>query len=112
VNWFKKTKLVLIRRISSRVRLSEWRGSQTLVQSARKYLQDPEFLTMIDVLRNESPINWVAIRQMTIDDRAVMHARIEGYQLCLNNLEALGSFQKPEETLEPSFEQPEEQEGS
>lgn len=101
-------KLLLIRRISSRLRMSEWKSERDLVRAARKFLSDPEFLALVDVLRNESPINWITVRPMTIEDRAVTQARIEGYQLCINNLESLGMFEKPSEKLEPTFEQPDE----
>ena len=108
LNFFRQPrKLVLIRRLSSRLRMHEWRATPDLIKSAQKFLSDPEFLTVIDVLRNESPINWISIRPMTIEDRAVTQARIEGYQLCLNNLESLGTYDKPKEELEPTFEQPE-----
>jgi hypothetical protein len=105
-------KIVLIHRISSRLRMAEWKSSKDLVTSARKFLNNPEFMTLVDVLRNESPINWITVGPMTIEDRAVTQARIEGYQLALNNLESLGMFEVPKEEIQETFEQPEELETS
>lgn len=106
LNFFRKPrKLVLIRRFSSRIRLAEWRADRDLVKQAREFLVDPKFATIVDVLRNESPINFVHVGRFGLEERAVEHARMEGYQLCLNNLEAMGSFAETREIPEPTFEQ-------
>lgn len=102
-----KQKLQLIRRLSSRVRLDEWRATEDLVKSARRVLNDPEFQVMLDVLKNEHPHTFVRWDDAPIEMRAVMQARSEGYSLAIANLEAMGAFQKKQEPLEPTYEQPE-----
>ena len=103
MNLFRPKKLTLIRRLSSRLRAFEWRSEQSLVTQAREIFNNPQFQAMLDVVKNESPHNF-AYGGVTLDERAVIQARIEGYQLCINNLESLGSFQKPKEEIEPTYE--------
>jgi len=109
-NWLKppKRRLLLIRRFSTRVRLEEFRAIPELVATAKKFLNDPEFQPLLEVLRNESPASYVSIDPMLpLDARAVLQARIEGYQLAINNLMAMGEHKKAAEELEAGYEQPE-----
>lgn len=100
-------KLQVIQRLSSRVRLHEWRSSPDLVTSARKVLNDGTLQTMMDVLKNEHPFN-TTLYNVSIEERAVVQARTEGYAMALANLEAMGVFQKPTEPIEATYEQNEE----
>ena len=102
-------KLILIRRFSSRVRLHEYRAEQTLVTAARKFLTDPEFSVIVDVLRNENPSNWIQMNNVPIEQRAIIQAQIEGYTMCISNLESMGVFVTPKVELEATFEAPEEE---
>jgi hypothetical protein len=102
-------KLLLIRRLSSRISIEEWRSNADLVTMARKFLNDPDFQIMIDALENAAPHNYIALREMSIDARAMEQSKSEGYQLALNNLFALGSPQVPKVDLEADFSQPEEE---
>ena len=101
-------KLQVIQRLSSRVKLDEWRSSADLVNAARKVLNDPNTQNMLDVLRNEHPANTMTF-DAPLDQRAVLQARSEGYTMALANLEALGVFQQQHEEMEATYEQPQEQ---
>lgn len=104
-------KLVLIRRDPTRITLDEWRGDLASVRIARKFLDDPEFRLLVDVLRTTHIGGYVmGMRDVSIEDRAAMQSRGEGYTMCLRDLEALGEFQKPKEEIEPTFEPEEEPE--
>lgn len=100
--------LQIVRRISSDISIEEWRSNKELVLLARKFLNNPDFRMMTDTLRNSAPHNYVSLKEMSIDARAMEQARIEGFQLCLNNLAALGMETKKAVELEPDFSQPEE----
>ena len=103
-----RKKLVIVRRDPSRLTLEEWRGSGVLVKMARKYLENPEFRLMMDVLRNSSYLNYSLAAGMPMEERAFMQARGEGYCACLSNLEALGDYIVPKDSMEATFELPEE----
>jgi hypothetical protein len=99
---------VVIRRDPTRITLDEWRSDLASVKLARKFLDDPEFRLMVDVLRTSHLVNYVMdMRGVAIEDRAAMQARGEGYTMCLINLEALGDFRKPKQEIEPTFEEEE-----
>lgn len=104
-----RVKFLLIRRFSSRLRLAEYRSQENLVKTAQKFLIDPEFQPMLDVLRNEAPSKWMLRDEATTEDRAVLQAKIEGYELAIANLEAMGVFRTMKEAPEPTYEQPEEE---
>jgi hypothetical protein len=96
----------VVRRDACRLRMSEWRANLALVREAGDVLNTTTARTMIDVVRNESPAN-IVLLGVPIEERAVMQARIEGYQMALTNLEALAEFEQPKEQLpEPTFESP------
>ena len=98
----------VIRRRSNQIRLHEWRSSPELVTKARDVLENPAMLEMIDVLNTEHPAK-IGLFRVTLEDRAIAQARIEGYQLCINNLEAMGTFVKPKVEPEATYEQPEDE---
>lgn len=90
---------------STELRLSDWQASTELVVSAQKLKRDPAFRTMLDVLRNESPANFaLPITGMTADDRIAHASRIEGYNLALNNIDAMAHLNNTREPLEATFE--------
>jgi hypothetical protein len=83
-----------------------WKSDKDMVTAAAKELRDNQVLRyMIDTVRNSSPVNDVML-DASVEARAIKQAQIEGYHLCLNNLESMGIFEKPEEILEPTFEDP------
>ena len=89
--------------------MHEWRQDKEHVIAARKFLADPNFLVIVDVLKNEAPGNWTLdASRCSIEERAVMQARNEGYCMCLSNLESLGIYEQAKQPLEPTFEQDDE----
>ena len=92
-------------RDQTEVTLVEWQSRPELVKIARKFLDDPQFKLMVDVLRTSHFQNaMMRLVGTTVEDRAAMQARSEGYTVCLNNLRALGEFHEPSSEIEPTFE--------
>lgn len=83
--------------------LRQWQSDEKLVIMARDIHADRRFQAMLDVNRTESPANW--IDGNTSPERAL--GRIEGYQMCLNNFEAMTKRAETPEHLEATFEAPE-----
>lgn len=106
MNWFKKSgvvqrNIILVR--STSLRLDEWRRDPSLVKRMIKLQESQTFAAMVAVLRNESPMNYMPPTGANHDDRIAHACRAEGYQLALNNIEALAQFQKPAEVIESEF---------
>ena len=100
----KRTRRVeVIRRESLRLRLGEWRSDPKLVAEARKVFSQESFLIMLDVLRNENPTSSVLPIGMSSNDRSVVQARGEGYNMAIANLEAMANGEVPQETIEADF---------
>ena len=93
-----KSKLVVVKREATRFRLEDWKTNASLVSMARKCLDNNDFRIMLDVIRNENPLHNVTF-DITIEDRAILHARCEGYMLALNNIESLGVYADKRVTL-------------
>lgn len=98
----KEVRLIVLSRDPCRLRLDEWRSSKEHVAIARKVLSDPSLRLMLDICRTEHPASQLLLNA-ELSERAVQQARIEGYHMCLNNIEALGSFQAPTQALESEF---------
>ena len=95
----------LVRRDVCRLTMAEWRANPTLVGMAGKILHDPNFLMMLDVLRNEH----ISRARLNVNDmklRAAVQLQGEGYTTALDNLEALGTEQKPREALPTTYADP------
>lgn len=100
----KRTRRVeVIRRESLRLRLGEWRSDPKLVAEARKVFSQESFLIMLDVLRNENPTSSVLPIGMSSNDRSVVQARGEGYNMAIANLEAMANGEEPHEEIEAEF---------
>lgn len=100
-------KVEIVRRFASALRMSEWRANKETVQIASKFLYDADFRMVLDCIKNEHPSQIMLLGKVSIEDRAVMQARIEGYQLCLTNLESLAVLEVPKAPLEETFADPE-----
>lgn len=94
----------IVERDISRLTLSEWRSNDALLKQAAKFLNDPQFRMMLDVLRNEHISNQVVSLDAKPEARSALLARIEGYSMALTNLEAMGTQEVQEEALEATFE--------
>ncbi len=90
------------------VTLETWRKNETLVKDSEALLGGDLARAMLDVLALESPHN-LHLSGADIPARALHQARIEGYNLCLNNLESF-AVPHPESAgaLESTFNKPEE----
>lgn len=95
--WFQKPRLpepeINVQVVpSNSLLLSQWRGNDRLVAAAMQLERDTTYQMQLQVLKNVHPMLFhfadVNVRQ---EDRAAHQAKIEGYQLCLNNL---ASFSK------------------
>jgi hypothetical protein len=97
--------LEIVRRDESKLRLFEWQQDPRLCGIAAKLLADPNWRLILSVLRNESPSRSVLSIGAAIEDRAVMQARGEGYEMALTYLEAMGTnvtpFVMPEAAFAP-----------
>lgn len=96
-------KIAPVLREATTLSLHDWRKDEGLVLEVQKFWMNNTFLAMVQVLRNESPLNYVATETA---ERAL--GKIEGYQLCLNNLEAFYQQIVPQQHVEATFEPPEE----
>ena len=95
---------------SNTLTLKQWQASPVLIESAMKLGRDANFQMARSVLENEHPRHWVfAIFGVSPNDRIVHQAKIEGYELALNNLDALSKSQKNSKMLVATFEPPEKQ---
>ena len=97
-------KVVVLTREATKLRLHEWQADQELTNQAAMVLRDTRVQLMIAVLHNEHPA-FIYSDVGSLEERAVLQARSEGYTMALANLEALGHFRKlkaaPDSTFEP-----------
>lgn len=90
---------------STEIRLEQWQRSAELVAQARRIFALPEFRAMLDCLRTESPANYsLPLTGVTREDRETHALHIEGYNLALNNLEAMARLNEKGPALEATFE--------
>jgi hypothetical protein len=97
-------KVQIVPRDPLRITLDEWRKEPSLVKEAMDVLRDQRVRRMLDCLRTSHMAFNTAPLTMQQDALASLWRQNEGYQLALNNFEALGSLQKAEEALESTFE--------
>ena len=90
------------------LRLNQWRRSPELVNMAAKVLALQECQAMMSVLRNESPSN-LSMPAFGVQptDRMARASLVEGYHLCLNNMEALAKHVSEKAHIDATFEPPE-----
>ncbi len=102
--FFNRPKPVRIKVIhSTSMRLEQWCSSKELVGYAQKLFATPQFQTLLGVLRNETPSN-MGLSGGTHDDHIAHAYRGEGYNLALNNLEALATMIEQPQHIEATFE--------
>jgi hypothetical protein len=100
----KPIQLQVVRRDEHKLRLADWQQDQQLCAMAAKLLNNSDFVLMLSVLKNEHPAHTALPYGVAMDDRVVLQARSEGYEICLANLEALGKSTLPVEMPEAAFE--------
>lgn len=89
--------------------LDEWRRQEQMVLESRALARNLTYRAQMDVLRNSHPCHTLfSPIGVNPNDRIVHQSKIEGYELCLNNLEAMTRPFKHAKPLEATFEAPEE----
>lgn len=83
--------------------MQAWRENEDLVKAWARLLRDPIVQSVIQTLRNESPLNY-GVEMPTPDSKILRLGVIEGYQLALNNIEALANIAKKHQPIEATFE--------
>lgn len=94
----------IVRRSSLKIRLSDWRSDQNLVNNAARIVGSEDFQCMLDVLRNENPANLHLPMGCSTKIRATHQAQTEGYNMAIANLEAMARIATVPETIVPTFE--------
>lgn len=98
----------IVTRESANLRLADWRKTEHLVTESLKLSRNATWVAQRDVLRNEHPCHLVfATTGASPNDRLAHQAKVEGYELCLNNLDAFSQPLKKSEKLVELFENPE-----
>lgn len=82
------------------ITLMQWREKPEFIREAARVLADPSARLMLEVLMNESPVNY----HDSASNAERVLGRIEGYNLALNNLAAMASALGERVTLEATFE--------
>lgn len=92
---------------SATLTLEQWRKDQRLVAAAKELTRNETFRMAMAVLENSHPrlLAFPSINTTT-EDRAAMQAKIEGYQLCLNNLESMSRDYSLSKPLVATFKPP------
>ena len=89
--------------------LDEWRKQEQMVLESRTLARNLTYRAQLDVLRNSHPCHTLFTPLgVSPTDRIVHQAKCEGYELALNNLEAMTRPFKQTKPLEATFEAPEE----
>ena len=108
MNWFNRkppaSKTIIKVIHSTAMRMDQWRSSPELVEYAKRLFTTPEFQTLLDVLRNESPSSFGLPIGSSHDDQIAHSYKGTGYNLCLNNIEALSNMHEHPTYLEATFE--------
>lgn len=99
----KQTRIEVVRRESTSLRIEEWRAQSELVKMANSVWLNSDFQLMMQVAQNECPGNF-ALLSGGLDDRAMHQARTEGYNLALANLKAMRVPVDRAQELEATYE--------
>lgn len=92
---------------SNTLTLDQWRKDTRLVASAKELARNEVFRMQAAVLENSHPrFLAFAATGVTTQDRAAMQSKCEGYQLCLNNLEAMSKPWPNTKPLVATFQPP------
>jgi hypothetical protein len=99
-----KPALQVVRKSETLLRLSDWQSDHNLCSTAAKVLLNPDLQLMLSVLRNEHPSKLMMPYGTALNDRIVLQARGEGYEMCLANLEAMARHNAILEFPEATFQ--------
>ena len=85
--------------------LEQFQSNPQFVSEWKRLTTNPIFQVGMTVLRTEDPLHRPDLRVgMPPSDDSKMLGRIQGYQFCINNIEALGVLQTPQHEPEAVFE--------
>jgi hypothetical protein len=98
-----EVKVVVLNREPTSLRVHEWRADKQLVSAASKLFTNPDLRLMLQTVENDHPANVVLPAEQSIEMRAILQARAEGYTMCLANLRALARFEPPLVPVEEEF---------
>lgn len=93
----------IVEREVTTLRLHEWQADARLCGEARKVMDSPHVRLMVQVLHNSSPAFWFLPQDAGAEIRALHQARIEGYNLAIANLDALGEHKAAPTPLAETF---------
>lgn len=84
--------------------LEEWRRTPNLVLEAKALFKNQTFLAMLEILKVESPINYVPTSEGTnpTSDLQTL-GQIRGYHRALNNIESFATPLESQAELTPTF---------
>ncbi len=102
--WYKTTRIEVVKKSSTTLTLSEWRGEPVLVGTGNRLWSNPDFQMAFDVLENEHPGWSVMNPNARPDQRIAQQAKAEGYTMALMNLKALRILKQHSEMPEPTYE--------
>lgn len=88
---------VVFRATGLEVTEQQWRATPSLVSAAMAMTNDIRWFQMLECLRTCSPENYVLSPAATLQDRAVIQAKIEGWKDCLATIKRLAT--PPEEPV-------------
>lgn len=90
---------------STSITLQQWQKNPDLVAASASLQKLPTFRLMMDCLRNSHPChNVFAAIGVNPNDRIVHQAKIEGFEMCLNTIEAMAVPFKISKSLQETFE--------
>jgi hypothetical protein len=83
-----EVRVTYVQHDATELRLDDWRKNPNLTEAARRLFQDKTYKLLRQMLDNENPCHNVLALGVSPNDRIVHQARIEGYAMSLNNLDA------------------------
>lgn len=101
-----KPRVVVLNRDSSNVTCDEYRANGDLVIAARKVINDPDFRLMLDAVRNTHVGKYDLPDNATIEQRAMVQAECQGFNLAIRMLLRLAVPPENPKQLVPTFEPP------
>lgn len=99
-----KQRVVVLNRDSSNITCDEYRSNGDLVTAARKVINDPDFRLMLDAVRNSHVGKYDLSDNATIEQRAMVQAEAQGFNLAIRMLLKLAVPPEKPTELEPTWE--------
>lgn len=98
------TKLVPVTIPAKEITLDKWRKDESMVVASMALAKHHTYVAQLGVLECEHP-RYLALKlDASVQERAALQARSEGYQMCLNNLQAMSTPLKVNRPVTSTFE--------